>query len=252
MQSRWFLLGALLLVPIACGDDDDDDQRATAGRGGSAGAGTAGTAGQATGGTGEAGGASEAGTGPGGAPTNGTAGAGGAAAGAAGLGGAAGAAGAGGAAGETDLTDGEIMKVMDTANLAEIVQGELADDRSDTDAVEEYAEMMITEHTAAREEGEMLAADEGITLEDNPVAQSLQEQSDAIIEMLTDASADEFDLTYMRSQVDVHRSLLELLDDRLIPQADTATVEDYLTTVRATVAAHLEAAEDLVESLENP
>jgi putative membrane protein len=274
MRARWFLLGAILLTAGGCGDDDDggaDDAAGAAGTG--ARAGGAGTGG-AIGGRGGAGasagagqGGASAGTGQGGASAGragssaGGSGSGGladASAGDSGRGGGA-AAGEGGASGggnggaggaTADLSDGEILKVLDTANLGEIEQGEIATDRAQAEEVRDYAETMIVDHSAAREKGDMLAKSNDITLEANPIAQRLQAKSDAIVARLTSADSGEFDAIYMQSQVEVHEAVLELLDTTLIPDADTPEVEAFVTQIRAAVAEHLEMAEDVLDSLE--
>lgn len=219
------LCGALVVA--ACGDDDDDDDN---GAGGTS-AGTSGSGGKGGSSGGGKGGTSSAGQG-------GTGGEGASSAG-----------GEGGAV-TAELTDGEILQVVETANAGEVEQGELAAGRAQDAAVVAFAELMVTEHNAALEDGEDVAADTGIEPEESSLSQMLAAESDATIATLEETDEAEFDLAYMQAQVTVHQKVLALLDERLIPQADDEALVTYLEDVRTHVENHLSEAEDIVADLE--
>jgi len=235
MRATWVLLSTMLLIPMACGDDDDDDNdgatvgvagnNQTGGTGGGTGGATSGTAGMGV----------EAG-----AETTASAGAEGETAGAGGMGGDT----------RTALTDGEILQVLDAANSGEIEQGELARELAVIPDVLEFAAKMVTRHTANRQEAESVANSATITLRQYPLAEELDTQSEAIVATLEATPEEQFDLLYMQLQVDVHSEVLELLDENLIPEAHAQEVQDFLTRTRSEVADHLERAQALVDALE--
>jgi putative membrane protein len=106
---------------------------------------------------------------------------------------------------------------------------------------------MVTEHGAALATGSTLAQEIGLT--SNPISVDLQMESATIVAQLQAAPEAEFDELYIASQVAVHQQVLGLLDEELIPQADNEELSEYLDTIRASVAAHLEEAEDLLDGL---
>jgi putative membrane protein len=221
-RLSWILvLGVALAAATGCGDDDDSDDDGTGGSdGGSAGASAAG---------GSSGKGGSAGTGGSTGGTGGTA--------------------EGGSA-AVELDDGEILQVVLTANTGEIEQGELASETAQDAAVVTFAETMVTDHTAALDDGEALATDANIEPTESALSASLEAESDAIIATLESTPEEGFDLAYMQAQVMVHQKVLDLLNDELIPQAEDPDLSTYLEDVKAHVEEHLESAQGIVSDLE--
>jgi predicted outer membrane protein len=157
-------------------------------------------------------------------------------------------AGAGGEGGEAlVLSDAQILHVTATANQGEIEQGTIALDRAQTESVDEFAQMMVSQHGAALADGSELAQQLGLA--GNALSMQLQSESAAIVAQLQLAEDAEFDAVYMNAQVAAHERVLGVLDDELIPDADDTALRDYLETLRTSVADHLEMARDMVEEL---
>ena len=150
--------------------------------------------------------------------------------------------GEGGMAGAAFLMDGEILHAVRTANMGEVEQSEIAVTRGD----DEFAQMMVDEHSAAVAAADDLADAQGITPQPNSVSQDLQSESERIITMLEAAQGDAFDLVYLNAQVTAHQEVLALLDDTLIPQADNVALAEFLTDTRTNVSNHLVLAEALL------
>jgi predicted outer membrane protein len=74
--------------------------------------------------------------------------------------------------------------------------------------------------------------------------------SSSLVSQLQAAAEPAFDEFYVTSQVVVHQQVLAILDEELIPEADNADLMEYLDTVRDSVAAHLQVAEELLEELD--
>ncbi|HYP88214.1 MAG TPA: DUF4142 domain-containing protein, partial [Polyangiaceae bacterium] len=170
--SSWLLLATFLsIAPIACGDDDDDNGI------GNQGGTRAGTSGSSQGGSNIAGSSlfggngndNDAGDGnqPGTGGTiniGGTSNTGGSTVGAAGeqSGGAGGFTGLGGAGGAAagadaggagpDLNDAQILLVLDTLNQGEVDEAYAALPRLADPDVLDFAQLMVTDHSAARQQ----------------------------------------------------------------------------------------------------
>jgi putative membrane protein len=260
--ERWLLLGLVMAALVgACDDDDDDDGTNTnaqsesdaststgAGRGASAGtnagAGRGGSSGalasSGSGGSGTAGrGASYGGNG--GAGVGGTSGTGGQPA-------------AGGASGNPSasrLTDAQIAAVTSTANSGEVDMGMLALERAQLPEVRDFAQMMVTMHSAAQQRAMGVLQALGVTPAPNPVSDRLKSDADAMLVQLRSTEASQFDLIYISGQVDVHMKVLQLIDDQLLPSATADALKADLTTARGEVQMHLQLATALMAQLED-
>ena len=91
------------------------------------------------------------------------------------------------------------------ANRFEIVTGQLAQQRAQSDAVKALGAMFVTDHTAALQQVTQVAATLGITLPTglDPVQQ-------AIVERLQTLTGAEFDAAWIQAQIPAHRMALGL------------------------------------------
>jgi putative membrane protein len=163
--------------------------------------------------------------------------------------------GAAGDGGQQDAgqlqSDGELAAVVSTANAGEVAQGRIALDKAQATQVLEFAQSMVDEHTANEQQQAQLLAAQGISLESNERSERLKADSDRIVDALTSTpEGTEFDKTYMQSQVDVHREVLDLLEEELIPNAENPALAEYLQATADAVEGHLSHAEDILETLD--
>ena len=210
---------------------------------------TAGAGGSATGGAGGAvnGGSGGAANGGAGGASN-TAGAGGATA--AGAGGSANTAGAGGSGVQmVTLTDAQIASVSLAANTGEVDQNTVGVARARNPQVRDFAQDMVTMHTAAIARETALAAAAMIIPADNEVTDTLQAMSRQIVANLQTSDGDEFDQMFINGQVQVHQQVLALINDTLLPQVDSEPLRNELRSMQTTVSQHLETARRLAASL---
>jgi short-subunit dehydrogenase/predicted outer membrane protein len=149
--------------------------------------------------------------------------------------------------GET-LAASDIAGIVTVANRGEVQQAEAAMPRLTSSSARDFATMMIRHHTAALEEGTAVFKANGIMSRDtNRAAVRLREESDRIVASLQ-ADTGSADLTYIRSQIDVHQGLLAMMDAQLVPAA-RGEVLQLLEKQRATVASHLDRARRIAEEL---
>jgi len=145
-----------------------------------------------------------------------------------------------------ELSDGQILGVVDTANTSEIDQANVAITKAEADSVKEFAQMMIKDHTAAKERDRALAAGIGISV--SALSAGIQKESNETMTLLMTVQPSNFDRTYMQTQVRAHQKVLRTLDE-LVPQAASPQLKTLLTDMRATVERHLTTAEATLAAL---
>ena len=147
------------------------------------------------------------------------------------------------------LSDAEIAAIVVTANSVDVQYGEIARERATREDVRQFAETMITDHTAVNENAGALVARLGVTPVPSDVSRSLAEQAEQTRAQLRTKSGLEFDRAYIDNEVAYHRAVLSALDELLIPGAQNAELRETLVSVRPAFVAHLEHAESLKTSL---
>jgi predicted outer membrane protein len=90
-------------------------------------------------------------------------------------------------------------------NRFEIVTGQLAQQRAQSDAVKALGAMFVTDHTAALQQVTQVAATLGVTL-----PEGLDPMQQAIVDRLGSLSGAEFDAAWLAAQLPAHRKALRL------------------------------------------
>lgn len=141
--------------------------------------------------------------------------------------------------------DAEVVSVMRTANTAEIMTSQTAVQRASSSAVREFAQRMITDHTALNEQLSRLAIPPG----PSTVATQLESNARQTVDVLQQLEGAAFDVAYMDNQIDLHEYTLSALDDYLIPSATDGALRAELQRARDIVASHLTQARQIRQSL---
>jgi putative membrane protein len=149
----------------------------------------------------------------------------------------------------TVLSDEQIVQIVHTANTGEIAQAKLALSRSKDPRVQKLASMMLRDHTAADGKDIALARKANLILTPSPTNASLESDAQAATSMLQSESVAEFDRGYVDTQVKEHEAVLDLIDEKLIPNAKSSELRSFIADVRPTIAMHLKHAQDLQASL---
>jgi putative membrane protein len=142
-------------------------------------------------------------------------------------------------------TDPQIAHIAVTANAIDVEIARLAQDRTTTPEILAFARTMITDHTAVNERAAALSERLGVTPEDNPVSQSLQDGAAEATVQLSGLEGEAFDRAYVEREVAYHQAVLDALDQTLIPSATNAELRGLLEEVRPAIAAHLDHARAL-------
>lgn len=146
------------------------------------------------------------------------------------------------------LTEAQSAAVVTAINEGEIAAAMLAETRAEATAVQDFADRMITEHTAAQAMLDAVVATEAVTPAANPVSMRVQMEGMQVVAMLTPLDGAAFDLAYMQSQVTMHSEALTIIDTRLLPGSN-GEFRTFLMTLRAAVAEHLDDAQAILEDL---
>jgi putative membrane protein len=148
------------------------------------------------------------------------------------------------------LTDPEVAMVVRVSNLSEVREGQLARDKATDTAVRDFAQMMITDHTAASNKAEADLARAGIPSEDSQLSRQIDANSGTATDSLrAAASGRDFDRAYMDRQVEAHRYILGVIDQTLVPNAHSKALKAVLAEMRKTVQDHLTRAQQIQSNL---
>jgi len=144
-----------------------------------------------------------------------------------------------------NLSDPEVAHVAVTANAVDIELAKFAQARTSTPAVKQFAQTMITDHTAVNGQAAALAKKLGVTPADNAVSQSLQAGAAQARKGLEPLQGAAFDRAYMDREVGYHQAVLDAIDKLLVPTTENAELKKLLVDVRPAIAAHLEHAKQV-------
>jgi putative membrane protein len=149
----------------------------------------------------------------------------------------------------SSLDDSKILEVVEVANTGPIEQAELAVSRTQTPTVKSFARAMIEDQTDAREEGRAVAKRIGVSPAPSPMSNELKAANNQIIMQLRPLQKSQFDRAYVDSQITMHKRVLGLIDDQLLPGAQAEEVKALLSGMRGSLDEHLEKAEKILEKL---
>ena len=146
-------------------------------------------------------------------------------------------------------TDPQIAAIVVTANQVDIDAGKLALSKSHSKDVEEFAQLMITDHSGVNKAAVDLVTKLHVTPETNPTSQSLQKGGDDNLDALKKLNGGAFDRAYVGHEVAYHQAVIDAVDTTLIPSAQNAELKALLVKVRPAFVAHLEHAKSLQAKL---
>ncbi len=147
------------------------------------------------------------------------------------------------------FTEDQAAEFLKTANDAEINAAQLAQRRGSSPKVKEYAAMMETEHKKNKRDGRKLLGKLDVGADRSEPSQVLKQEANATMDQLRKLKGSEFDQAYMANQVEMHKTLLTDIDQRLIPASEKPELQQFLRETRGHVKHHLTQAEEVQNSL---
>jgi putative membrane protein len=146
-------------------------------------------------------------------------------------------------------TDAQIAMIVVVADTVDVDYGKLAVEKTSNQAVKEFAETMVRDHTAVNDKAIALAKKLGVTPEASDTSKSLKANGQKELAKLKALKGAEFDKAYVDNEVGYHEAVIGLLDKTLIPNTKNAELKSLLESGRPIFAAHLEHAKRLQASL---
>jgi putative membrane protein len=146
-------------------------------------------------------------------------------------------------------SDPQIAAIVVTANQVDIDAGKLAKSRSNNKEIDNFAQQMITDHTAVNKQATDLVRKLKVKPEPNDTSRNLQKGGDENIAKLKKLKGAEFDKAYVDQEVSYHQAVLDAIDKTLVPSAKNAELKALLVKVRPAIAAHLDHAKHLQAQL---
>jgi putative membrane protein len=148
------------------------------------------------------------------------------------------------------VSDAQIAQIVVTANSIDIANGQIAIKQSKTASVDEFANLMIKDHTAVNNNATALVTKLGVKPEASDTSKSLQSQADTEQAKLRGLSGAAFDRAYLENEVAYHQQVLGAISDVLIPNAQNAELKKMLVDVKPAFQAHLDHAKQTLAALE--
>ena len=142
-------------------------------------------------------------------------------------------------------TDPQIAAIVVAANQVDIDAAKLAKSKTKNKDVKQFAETMITDHTAVNKQAKELVKKLKVKPEANDTSKALEKggkDNEAALKKLKGA---EFDKAYVDHEVAYHQQVIDAINNVLIPNAKNAELKDLLTKVAPAIQAHLEHAKKL-------
>ncbi len=146
-------------------------------------------------------------------------------------------------------TDPQIAAIVVTANQVDIDAGKFAARKTRTKGVAEFAQLMVADHTGVNAAAVALVTRLHVTPESNATSDSLKKGGDENLAVLRGLKGKAFDKAYVDHEVAYHQSVLDAVDQTLIPSAQNADLKALLQKYRPAFAAHLEHAKQLQMTL---
>jgi putative membrane protein len=147
------------------------------------------------------------------------------------------------------LPDANTGAILLASHSAAIAAANVANSRGQHRDVKALARTIVTDHAAMNTRLTRLIEDIGLATRDDDISRLLREQSAARRDTLRRLPVRQFDSAYVANEVRYHRDLLVAIDEVFLPSAVNVRLRDYVTSMRPTIASHLELARQLQTTL---
>lgn len=149
-------------------------------------------------------------------------------------------------------SDPQIAMIVVVADSVDIDAGKLALEKAKDPRVQEFAALMVRDHTALNEKATALAEKLGVTLQESPTSKSLKSNGDTFLARLRTLNGAEFDKAYIDNEVTFHQAVLDLVDKTLLPNTQNGELKSLLESARPIFVAHLDHAKTVQSALQQP
>ena len=146
--------------------------------------------------------------------------------------------------------DPQIVGIVIAANTVDINYSKLALSKTKNKQIHDFAQQMLTDHSAVRKSVMDLGAKLHVTPADSPTADSLKKQATETMSKLKGLSDKAFDKAYVDNEVAYHTAVIDAVSKVLIPNAPNAEVKAALTGAAPLFTGHLEHAKMIQSTMQ--
>ncbi|HSJ08181.1 MAG TPA: DUF4142 domain-containing protein [Longimicrobiales bacterium] len=143
----------------------------------------------------------------------------------------------------------DLLAPVRAVGLVAIEQGQAAMQLAARASVRTYAGTVAADHRALVATLDTEAGSRGATLAETPEARELANAARMAHAGLENLPDTEYDLAFIRAQVEANRQLLDTIDQELYPAATSSSLQALLRDVRGMVDAHLMRSRQLLGDL---
>ena len=147
-------------------------------------------------------------------------------------------------------TDPQIVGAVETANQIDINYAKLAISKAEDKQVKDFAQQMITDHSAVQKSVRDLAAKLNVFPEDSQTSNSLKKQAQQTMLKLNRLKGKEFDKAYIDNEVAYHQRVINATKTVLIPNARNAELKKALQGAQPLFEGHLQHAQQVQSAIE--
>lgn len=137
-------------------------------------------------------------------------------------------------------TDAQIVGIVLAADTIDVDYGKIALSRSKDKGVRDFAQRMITDHSAVQKSVVDLAAKLGVVGADSPTSEGLKKGAVGITAQLMALKGKAFDKFYIDNEVGYHKTVTDAVEAVLIPNAQNAELKAALQGAQPLFLKHLE------------
>jgi putative membrane protein len=127
------------------------------------------------------------------------------------------------------------------SDMYEIEAGKIASQKGKSDAVKQFGQQMVDAHSKTTDELKGIVQSEKLDVD---LPTKLDDSHQSMIDALNKASADDFDKTYAKQQVDAHQEAVDLFKS-YSKDGDNASLKQFATKTLPVIQEHLEMAKKL-------
>ncbi len=147
-------------------------------------------------------------------------------------------------------TDAQIVRIVETADDIDINYAKLALSKATDKRVRDFAQQMITDHSAVQKSVIELAAKLNVTPADNETSNALKAQAEQTTQKLRGLKGNKFERAYVDNEVAYHEAVINAVKTVLIPSAQNAQLKSALQGAEPLFEGHLLHAEHVQSAIE--
>lgn len=143
------------------------------------------------------------------------------------------------------MTDGAVLGTLSVINTSEVILATQVFDVTDDPQLDKFAQTLKRDHGGLLAQTMQLGKQLEVTPALGPQAQAVQENAQTGLAELMQLEGKRFDEKFLELTVSQHQQLLQLIDRKLLPAAESTEVTKVLQQARQQMASHLERARQL-------